>query len=203
MQDERADLVVVLQMSSARISFIHTNGYSRRPWICTYLKFLTAGSSFGTKPHSCFKQKSQNPKPWETCYCRRQRQWVWQQFKQLKVGCSYRGIVLTCSYTVLLQWCLRKTGWRTCFKVTSFPIIHSTFWQAQLSFLAVLLLNSLFPEQHSRAVLPAKALRAELWAGRDWILPSEQLRLKPFLMHLVGAERRKWGLPCFVQKGKA
>lgn len=28
MQDERADLVVVLQMSSARTNFIHTNSYS-------------------------------------------------------------------------------------------------------------------------------------------------------------------------------
>lgn len=42
------------------------------------------------------------------CSCGRQRGWVWQQLKQLKVGCSYGGAVLTCSCTVLPQWCLRK-----------------------------------------------------------------------------------------------
>lgn len=98
--------------------------------------------------HTVVLRKKTTNQNQEMCFCRRQRRWVWQQLKRLKVGCSYGGIVLTRSCAVLLQWCLRKTGWRTCFRVTSFPIICSTFWQAQFSSLAVLLWNSWFPEQN-------------------------------------------------------
>lgn len=77
------------------------------------LKLLTAGSSFGTKPHSCYKKKKKNKtkttnENLEMCSCRRKAETLGlaaaeatESRLQLRRNCS--DMFLYCSPSVVLE----------------------------------------------------------------------------------------------------